>query len=226
MTGSIDGKMIELICVIVNCGHGSKVLKTARHYGVNGGTIFLGRGTVHSRLLEFLSLYDVRKEIVLMAAESSVAQNAMEKLNEEMHFDKPHHGIAFSMPITRIIGSRCINCESTTVRGENDMDMYNVIFSIVDKGKAEEVIEAAEKAGSAGGTIINARGAGVHETSKLFSMEIEPEKEIVLILAERDSADRIADAIKDRLRIDEPGNGIIFIQEVNKTYGLYKPAKD
>jgi len=221
MTGNIEGKTIELICVIVNCGHGSKVLKTARHYGVNGGTIFIGRGTVHNRLLEFLSLYDVRKEIVLMAAESSVAESAVETLNEEMHFDRPHHGIAFSMPITRIIGSRCISCESTSVRGENDM--YNAIVTIVDKGRAEDVIEAAEKAGSTGGTIINARGAGVHETSKLFSMEIEPEKEIVLILANKESTDRIAESINESLKIDEPGKGIIFIQEVSKTYGLYKP---
>jgi nitrogen regulatory protein PII len=223
MVESIDGKMIELMCVIVNSGYGSKVLKAARHHGVNGGTIFLGRGTVKSRLLEFLSLYDVRKEIVLMAAESSEAHNVLEKLNDEMRFDKPHHGIAFSTPITKIIGSRCINCEYTTERGASDM--YSIIFTIVDKGKAEEVIEAAESAGSTGGTIINARGAGVHETSKLFSMEIEPEKEVVLILAQKDSVERIAETIKDRLKIEEPGNGIIFIQEVSRTYGLYHPDK-
>lgn len=223
MVGNIEGKFIELMCVIVNCGHGSKVLKTARHHGIHGGTIFLGRGTVKSRLLEFLSLYDVRKEIVLMIAESSDAHSALEMLNEEMHFDKPHHGIAFSMPIRRIIGSRCYNCEYTTERGVSDM--YSAIFTIVDKGRAEEVIEAAESAGSTGGTIINARGAGVHETSKLFSMEIEPEKELVLILAENASVDGIAGAIRDRLKIEEPGNGIIFIQEVSRTYGLYRPDK-
>ncbi|MDF2841081.1 MAG: nitrogen regulatory protein, partial [Clostridia bacterium] len=68
---------------------------------------------------------------------------------------------------------------------------------------------------------INARGSGIHETSKLFSMEIEPEKEIVLIISEEQLTEAIAGSIKEELKIDEPGNGVIFIQEVNKTYGLY-----
>ncbi len=224
MTVNSDAKSIELICVIVNSGHGSKALKIARNNGVHGGTIFFGRGTVKSKLLEFLSLYDVKKEILWMIAESSIAYNALEKLNDEMRFDKPHHGIAFSLPVMGIIGSSCYNCEFTTERGVENM--YNAIFVIVDKGKAEEVIEAAERAGSTGGTIINARGAGIHETSKLFSMEIEPEKEMVMILALRASTDKIAESIRDSLKIEEPGNGVIFIQEVNKTYGLYRPTKE
>ena len=99
--------------------------------------------------------------------------------------------------------------------------MYHAITTIVDRGKAEDVIDAATKAGSKGGTIINARGSGIHETSKLFSMDIEPEKEIVIILSEVESTEnRIFD--KKPLKIDEPGNGIIFIQDVNKTYGIYR----
>jgi nitrogen regulatory protein PII len=52
-------------------------------------------------------------------------------------------------------------------------------------------------------------------------MEIEPEKEIVLIISEEQLTEAIAGSIKEELKIDEPGNGVIFIQEVNKTYGLY-----
>jgi nitrogen regulatory protein PII len=211
---------IELICIIVNIGHGSRILKAAKHYGVPGGTILLGRGTVKSRLLEFLSLYDVRKEIVLMLAEKNAAFDAIRKLDAEFHFDKPHHGIAFTIPVHRIIGTRSIDCKISTERGAEVM--YRSIFSIVDKGRAEDVIEAAVKAGAKGGTIMNARGSGIHETSKLFSMEIEPEKEVVLILAEADAADTIAAAIRDSLKIDEPGNGIIFIQDVSSVYGIYR----
>ena len=211
---------IELICIIVNDGHGSKVLKAAKHHGVRGGTILLGRGTVKSKLLEFLSLYDVRKEIVWMLAEKKAAYEALQKLDEEFHFDKPHHGIAFTIPVHKIMGTRCIDCKITTEGGTNTV--YRAIFTIVDKGRAEEVIEAAVKAGSKGGTIINARGSGIHETSKLFSMEIEPEKEVVLILSETEAADTIADTIRDSLKMEEPGNGIIYIQDVSSVYGIYR----
>jgi nitrogen regulatory protein PII len=211
---------VELILVIVNSGQGSKILKSAKQHGVRGGTILLGRGTVKSRLLEFLSLHDVRKEIVMMLAEKKAADEAIRKLDEEIHFDKPHHGIAFTIPVSRILGTRCIDCNIISEGGADVM--YKAIFTIVDKGRAEDVIEAAEKAGSKGGTIINARGSGIHETSKLFSMEIEPEKEVVLILAEVDATDAIATAIRDSLELEEPGNGIIFIQDVSSVYGIYR----
>lgn len=215
-----DVKEIELFYVIVNKGLGSKVLKIAKHNGIKGGTILFGRGTVKNRLLEFFEMYDIRKEIVLMAAEKTIAYNALEHLYNELHFAKPNHGIAFSTSIRRLCGTRSIEFDSVQERSVENK-MYNAIFAIIDKGKAEEVIDAATKAGSKGGTIINARGSGVHETSKLFSMDIEPEKEIVLILSEEEQTEKILSSINESLKIDEPGNGIVFVQDVTKTYGLY-----
>ncbi|WP_332842404.1 P-II family nitrogen regulator [Paraclostridium sp. AKS81] len=52
-------------------------------------------------------------------------------------------------------------------------------------------------------------------------MEIEPEKEIVLIISPSNLTDSIVSSIRDELKINEPGNGIIFVQDVNKAYGLY-----
>lgn len=210
----------ELICVIVDSGLGSKVLRIAKKNKMPGGTIFLGKGTINNHILELLGISDIRKEIVMMVSEKAIANKAIEELNKEFNFNKPNHGIAFSTCVTNILGSR--GCESKYIkenRGEENI-MYNAIFVIVDKGKAESVIEAATKAGSKGGTIINARGSGIHETSKLFSMEIEPEKEIVLILSESKLEEVITSSIRKQLEIDKPGNGIIFVQDVKRAYGL------
>ena len=93
------------------------------------------------------------------------------------------------------------------------------IFAIVDKGYAETVVEAAEKAGARGATVVNARGAGIHETARLFSMEIEPEKEIVLILAETALCGAITDAVQAAIGLDEPGRGILFSLDVRQAHG-------
>ena len=98
--------------------------------------------------------------------------------------------------------------------------MYNAIYVVVDKGKAENVIEAANKAGARGGTILNARGSGVHETQKLFSIEIEPEKEEVLIITKTEMKDSIITSIKTDLKIEEPGTGIMFVLDVEEVYGM------
>jgi len=213
---------IELICIIVNLGLGSKVIHAAKQFGIPGGTVSLGRGTVNNRVLEFLGLSDIRKEIVFMIADKKTARQALEKLDEMFKFDKPNHGIAFTTSICAVAGTRTIKCDNIKEeRGEDDT-MYHAITVIVDKGKAEDVIDAATKAGSKGGTIINARGSGIHETSKLFSMDIEPEKEIVIILSEKDKTEEIVSLIRKELEVDKPGNGIIYVQDVNKTYGIYK----
>ncbi|MGI6712401.1 MAG: P-II family nitrogen regulator [Bacillota bacterium] len=225
MENSPDKKEFELLCIIVNFGLGSKVMRIAKQNGVTGGTVFLGKGTVKNRLLEFLDLCDIRKEIVIMISEKTIAYQALDALNKKLHLQKPHHGIAFTTSVTSFLGSKfgskCgLNSNIKESRGVENT-MYHAIFVVVDKGKAESVIEAATKMGSKGGTIINARGSGIHETQKLFSMAIEPEKEMVMILSENHLTDQIVSSIRDDLKIDEPGKGIIFILDVNKTYGIY-----
>lgn len=219
----IDKKELrfELCCVIVNCGMGSKVLKTAKTFGVSGGTILRGKGTIKNSLLEFLDLTDIRKEIILMVTEQSIARDCLEGLSRKFRFDKPNHGIAFSMPLANLLGSTpCRYIKNKENEGVKNMN-YHAIFTIVDRGKAEKVIEVAEKAGSKGGTIINARGSGIHEKSTLFAMTIEPEKEMVMIISEREKTDDIVGAIRKELEIDVPGNGIMFTMELSNTYGLY-----
>lgn len=211
---------IELVCVIVNFELGSKVMKIAKNYGISGGTVLLGKSTADKLILELLGITDIRKEIVLMVTDKKTAYQVLEKLDEKFKFEKPNHGIAFTTSVCAVIGSRISKDENMGEERGVDSNMYHLITVIVDKGKAEDVIDAATKAGSKGGTIINARGSGIHETSKLFSMEIEPEKEIVIILSRKEKTEAIVSSIREQLKIDEPGNGILYIQDVNKAYGL------
>lgn len=221
MDNSSSINKLELFCIIVNFGLGSKVLKIAKQNGIHGGTILLGKGTAKNHLLEFFDITDIRKEIVLLIADDKLVHNVLVELNKKFEFEKPNHGIAFTSSLSSFFGSRNCKCEMSKESRGTDMEMYNAIFVIVDKGLSESVLDAASKAGSRGGTVINARGSGIHETQTLFSMAIEPEKEIVLILSESNSTGKIVESVREHLKIDEPGKGIMFVMDVNKTYGLY-----
>lgn len=211
---------IQLLFIVVNYGLGSKIKRSARKFGILGGTVFLGKGTVKSHLLEFLELNDIRKEIVMMISDKEKIQNALNGLDEEYHFHKPNHGIAFTISACNLLGvTEYKDCKICQDKGDKS-NMYKAIFTIVEKGKAEEVMDAANKAGSIGGTIINARGSSIHETKKVFSMEIEPEKEIVLIISKSELTDGISSSIREALKLDEPGNGLIFILDINEVFGL------
>lgn len=218
-------EVFKLMYVIVNHGSGSRILHKAKEFGIAGGTIVLSKGTVNSALLQFLALNDERKEMVMMSADSETAEYTLEQLNRLFHFEKPNHGIAFTTQTAHVVGSSKVQAlerpEILSKRGA-DKSMYQLIITIVDRGKAEDVIDAAKEAGSKGGTIVNARGSGIHETSKLFHMDIEPEKEIVYILSKKEITDSIVTSIRKKTEIDKPGNGVIFIQDVNDVYGLYE----
>ncbi|MDR3277983.1 MAG: P-II family nitrogen regulator [Oscillospiraceae bacterium] len=210
----------ELICCVVNREKGSRVLKIAKRHGVRGGTILVARGTARSKLLDVLDLTDLRRELVLMAADRETARGAAERIAEELHFNRPNHGIAFTIPLERLIGASVGAGGAPTENRAEETYMYQSIFTIVDKGAAEAALDAARRAGARGGTVLHARGSGVHETEMLFAMPIEPEKEVVLILAEAERADAITGAIREALHIDEPGRGVIFTVGTSKTYGL------
>jgi nitrogen regulatory protein PII len=177
----MDNLVYDLICCIVYFGKGSKIIKHAKQHGVTGATIILGMGTVNKYLLKLLDITEQRKEIVLMVAKREISQHALESLNEKFQFGKPHHGIAFTLDVRDLYGIRD-NPNLNLIENKGEIKhMYKAIFVIVDKGRGGEVVDAAIKAGSKGATIINGRGSGIHEQKILFSMAIEPEKEIVLI---------------------------------------------
>lgn len=214
------GEFVLVFC-IVNIGDASKVLKIAKKYDIKNGLVSIGKGTLNSRLLTFLKINEERKEIVSMIVEAEVASEAVKGISEEMAFEKPNHGIAFTHPLSLVFDGEN-KIKKSTKKSEVEKSMYNAIYVIVERGQAEDIIEVANKAGARGGTIVNARGSGIHATQKLFSIEIEPEKEKVLIIVKNEIKDDIIEAVKNYMDIDEPGNGIIFVLDINEVYGLHK----
>lgn len=220
MISDFEQTCFELIWVIVNFGKGSNVLQTAKKCGATGGTVILAKGSANNAIAAYLGLSDIRKEIVLMVCNKNMTNCVFEALHENFNLEKPKHGIAFTTDVCKVIGSvGCIESEPNRLESEDEA-MYCSITVVVQKGKAEDVIDAATAAGSKGGTIINARGSGIHETGKLFSMDIEPEKEIVMILSGKAEAKAIVSSIREKIDIEGPGKGIIFVQNVSKVYGL------
>lgn len=211
-----------LFCAILEFGKGSKILKLAKELGSVGGTIFLGKGTIRSEWLNLLGVMETRKEIFFTIIDGQMETVFFDQIADRFALEKPHHGIAFSMPLKyylRIDGSKYVT--NREKKGVNRMD-YESIFVIADKYSLDDILEAAEAAGSIGGTIIHGRGSGSQEKATLFNIEIEPEKVIVLILSKVEKTDAIVNSIKERLNIHEPNTGIIFVMDVRRTLGVYQ----
>lgn len=101
---------------------------------------------------------------------------------------------------------------------------YKCILAIVNNGFSEEAMEAAKTAGAKGGTVLHGRGTISKEAEKLFNISIQPEKEIVMILAKNDEADGILKALYNAIGTSSAAQGIVFALPVDETLGL--EAKD
>ncbi|WP_100398963.1 P-II family nitrogen regulator [Bacillus sp. FJAT-44742] len=97
---------------------------------------------------------------------------------------------------------------------------FELIVTIVPKGKASRLIKAAKEVGAEGSTIFNGRGAGIHESKKMFGLSIEPEKEIMLTVVPDNIRKEVVEAIRKEGELDQSGAGIGFVVNVQELFGV------
>ncbi|WP_027390900.1 P-II family nitrogen regulator [Chrysiogenes arsenatis] len=100
-----------------------------------------------------------------------------------------------------------------------------IITCIVERGKADDVVEAAKKVGAKAATIYYARGTGIRERLGLLGIAIQPEKEIIEIAVHPSAADAVFDAMIDAGKLHLPGKGFIYMTQAVKAY-TYIPKKE
>ena len=97
---------------------------------------------------------------------------------------------------------------------------YELIYTIVNHGFSDIVMQAAKENGARGGTVYLANGTGNKDYEKFYGIEITPEKEVVLIIVEQKIKDKIMKAIYEVAGLETPGAGICFSITLEDVYGL------
>ena len=95
------------------------------------------------------------------------------------------------------------------------------IVGVVERGRADKVVEAAKEVGAAGATIFYGRGTGESEVKKFLNIHVEASKEVIIILSEKDKYKKILDAMVKARDLEKPGTGIIFVLPVEGLVGLH-----
>ncbi len=99
---------------------------------------------------------------------------------------------------------------------------HEVIFAIVNSGYADEAMEAARENGARGGTILNARGVAGQEAAAFFGITLHTEKEILMLVVEKENRDAILNALYSRMGMGKKAQGIAFSLPVSDVAGLVK----
>ena len=100
------------------------------------------------------------------------------------------------------------------------MKDLNLITCIVQRGRAEKVVDAALKAGAPGATYYYGRGTGVRQKLGVLSKLIVPEKEIILIVTKVSQTDSVFDAVIKAAKLDKKGQGFAYIHKIDRAVGF------
>lgn len=212
----------KLLITVVHKGKAKRVVEATRRAGAEGGTTFLGKGTgLYSK--KFFGIpVNQDKEIILTLFNIKIIDQLFNEVVTAGQLLDPGQGIAFviDVPCLTGIAHYCEIDSKERQEGMNRQSGYELVVTVVNKGNAETVVAAGKRAGAEGGTILFGRGTGIHEQAKLFSIPIEPEKEVVLTLIAKDKTDAVLQAIREDSGLDQPGKGIAFVLPVDRTTGI------
>ena len=94
-----------------------------------------------------------------------------------------------------------------------------LIVTIVGKGKAGRVIDAAHHAGATGATVLGGHGAAV----QLFlGISVDPEKDVVFTIIEEEKAHAVLEAISREMELEHPHKGLAFMISLDRVIGMHK----
>ena len=97
---------------------------------------------------------------------------------------------------------------------------YKCVFAIVNNGFAETAMETARACGAKGGTVLHGRGTISKDAEKFFNITIQPDKEIVMILAKTELIDSILQGLYKAIGFVTEAQGIAFALPVDDVVGL------
>ncbi|MCL2094053.1 MAG: hypothetical protein FWH12_07650 [Treponema sp.] len=97
---------------------------------------------------------------------------------------------------------------------------HDLIIAAVNHGFSDEVVASAREAGVSGGTVISARAHAHEEAVAQFGVPIEEEKDIILMLVERDKKYSIMQIITEKHGLNTNANGIVYSLPVDMLGGM------
>ncbi len=222
--------MIELLCLISDEKEDKIIKPLYDKYNMPFNIASYGEGTASSSILEYFGLEEVKKYIYFSLINTQNRKEILEDIENNFELDKPGNGICFTIPLsssTKYIKDKINNSKEIVMENKNNTNNkekeYHLIVTIITEGLGETVMNAAKKAKAGGGTLIGGRSLYQKTAKKEFlGFSIEPEKDIVLIVAESKLKNDIMEEIVKETGLKTKGGGVVFSLPISEAIGLYE----
>ena len=192
-----------------------------------------GRGTASSEVLDLLGIGSSEKAVVICLEQNLMVPILIKRVSKTLNLHNPGAGIAFTVPLSGINkpilqvfkGSihKNISDEEKKETGEGkemSQKKHDLIVIVTNQGYSDELMTCAKEAGASGGTVINARGLIHQGPVKFFGITVQEEKEIILILTNRNNQVPIMQAISQNYGLATNARSIVFSLPAENISGI------
>lgn len=218
----------KLLISIVNCGDDERLTELLNDFSVALTFSCMGMGTARSAVLNYLGIGTSEKAVMLSLIPESDEEDILREIENKMSLYLVGRGISFTVPLSAV--SQIVANGITGAANEKYVDgrkimtdkerAYDLIVVAVAEGYVDEAMEAARKAGAAGGTVIRARSLDNAKAEQFVGISIQEECEMLLILSKREGKAAIMQAISQSAGLKTEAGGILFSLPVDKTVGV------
>jgi len=239
---------LRLIIFIIDWNRANVVSEVFLEEKVRLYFLTKGKGTASSEILDLLGIGAGDKAVMFCLEQQVLVQVLMKEVRKKLRRGGPGAGIAFTVPLSAIndpvllifkqsihknekiaaelaegIGQKATENSGQGNKGgnmENNTITHDLIVAAVNHGYSDELMNTARGAGASGGTVISARGQGHEGAVKFFGMPVQDERELILILTNREKKVPLMKAICEAHGLNSKAQGIIFSMPVDSVMGL------
>ncbi len=188
-----------------------------------------GEGTASSEIMDTLGLGGIDKGVLLSTVPESFGKEMLHKLHSQLRLDAVNSGISFTMPLTGasklladMMNYTAENIESKSRKGELEMSEseYALVVAFVNRGFSGEVMTAAREAGAGGGTVLHSRSIGSKQTAGFWGLDVQEEKDIVLIITDSEHRKGIMTKIGETCGINSKAKGTVVSLPIDSVMGI------
>ena len=105
----------EVIFCIVNAGYSELVMDAAKEVGARGGTVMHAKGTANKEAEQFFNIsIQPDKEVVMILVPKEIKDDVLHAVYKNAGLKSEGSGIAFSMPVNKVVGLSPVNTEKPT----------------------------------------------------------------------------------------------------------------
>ncbi len=182
--------------------------------------ITYGEGTASQGILDFLGLTKTEKIVFTSIIPDTYEKEILSYIKREMNLKEIGKVVAFTTPLSsspQYIHDAFKGKKGMKMKNKNN---YHLLITMVIEGYAEKVMSVAKKCGANGGTLIKGREIGSKSGFKFFNVQVEPEKDVLLIVCKNEDKNRIMEGILEKYGANSEARGVCITLPIDNTIGI------